>query len=194
MGQSLSSEAVLTPIMDAIPELNEMFTFQLSAANSDLIGAESAVNITILANDDWNGVFRYTNASLDIVIGNSVCIVRIVFIIMLCTIYKLSSIHKLISNKLIFRIYTLSLPSPLSPSLLPPLSPDEPANPGTVDDTLWTTANFTIVRDRGTFEEALVYWRVAVNTSDATPTSGSVPFKDGQKEGWFTVSATNDQV
>ena len=74
VGQSLSSEAVLTPIMDSIPELNETFTFQLSAVNSDLIGAESAVNITILANDDWNGVFRYDNTSLDIVIGSVTCV------------------------------------------------------------------------------------------------------------------------
>ena len=73
-------------------------------------------------------------------------------------------------------------------------SVDEPANPGTNDDTLVTMANFTILRGAGQFGEAVVYWSVEGNTSDVTPTSGSVSFTEGQGSGWFHVSAVNDQV
>lgn len=40
-------------------------------SNNDIIGSPSNVSITILANDDWNGVFNFTTQSINQVIGES---------------------------------------------------------------------------------------------------------------------------
>ena len=71
---------------------------------------------------------------------------------------------------------------------------DEPANPGTIDNNLVTSANFTIIRKAGLFGNSTVYWAIDTNTSDVTPRNGSVYFTEGQDMGWFVISAVNDQV
>lgn len=68
VGTSLNTIS-LSPKQDGIPEVNETFTLQLSATNSDLIGEDSSVTITILANDDYNGVFSFSDSSLEQAIG-----------------------------------------------------------------------------------------------------------------------------
>lgn len=55
---------------DAIPEVNESFVFTISALNPDVsIGTPSAVDITVLANDDFAGVFSFNASSLFTSIG-----------------------------------------------------------------------------------------------------------------------------
>lgn len=74
-GQSL---AAFTPLQrefpvtllinnDNIPETNETYQFEISilSGNNDLLGMPSSVEITILANDDYAGLFSFDSASLD---------------------------------------------------------------------------------------------------------------------------------
>ena len=53
-------------------QINETFTIQLSqfAGGTDLLGNRTSVTITILKNDDANGVFSFTQDSLQNAIGN----------------------------------------------------------------------------------------------------------------------------
>lgn len=52
-------------INDAIPELDEVFTVELeSATDGAQIGNQNIITVTILANDDINGVFSFSNTSL----------------------------------------------------------------------------------------------------------------------------------
>lgn len=72
---------------------------------------------------------------------------------------------------------------------------DEPANPGSSDSSLVSTANLTVIRNVASFGDATVYWEVAdLNTNDIEPTSGSVSFSDGVSEAVFQVSAQADNV
>ena len=72
---------------------------------------------------------------------------------------------------------------------------DEPANPGSSDSSLVSTANLTIIRNIASFGDATVYWEAAdLNTIDIEPTSGSVMFNDGVWHTAFQVSAQADNV
>lgn len=52
-------------INDAEPELDEVFTVELeSATDGAQIGNQNVITVTILANDDINGVFSFSNTSL----------------------------------------------------------------------------------------------------------------------------------
>jgi G-protein coupled receptor 98 len=52
-------------VNDAIPELDEVFTVELeSATDGAQIGNQNVITVTILANDDINGVFSFSNTSL----------------------------------------------------------------------------------------------------------------------------------
>ena len=61
---------------DVLPEIDENFSLQISAigGNDEIIGEPSSVNITILANDDYAGVFSFTSTSLNLFIGEQSCI------------------------------------------------------------------------------------------------------------------------
>lgn len=62
----------LAPTLDGVPETNETFVLEIfSAAKKDILGTPTNVSITILANDDWNGVFNFTMDSLDQYIGKN---------------------------------------------------------------------------------------------------------------------------
>ena len=65
------TEAVVrvVPNDDDIPENAEEFNFTISASNSDLLGDVTHVGITILPNDEYAGVFSFTDSSLEISIG-----------------------------------------------------------------------------------------------------------------------------
>lgn len=71
---------------------------------------------------------------------------------------------------------------------------DEPANPGTTDNSLVTMANFTIMRHVAALGEAMVYWGVTIPTSDIGPANGSVLFEMGVTSRTFQVSAQADMV
>lgn len=53
-------------------QINETFTVRLSQfdGGTELLGSRRAVTITILKNDDANGVFSFTEDSLQSAIGN----------------------------------------------------------------------------------------------------------------------------
>lgn len=52
-------------VNDAVPELDEVFTVELeSATDGAQIGNQNVITVTILANDDINGVFSFSNTSL----------------------------------------------------------------------------------------------------------------------------------
>ena len=72
-GQTEQIVSIL-PNDDSIPENSEEFNFTISAGvgNNRLLGSPTSLEITILSNDDYAGVFRFTDASLDISIGESV--------------------------------------------------------------------------------------------------------------------------
>lgn len=62
----------LAPALDGVPEINETFVLEIfSAARKDILGTPTNVSITILANDDWNGVFNFTMDSLNQYIGKT---------------------------------------------------------------------------------------------------------------------------
>ena len=55
---------------DDIPEVNETFLFTIVALNPNVqLGALTTVNVTILANDDYSGVFSFNDSSLTTSIG-----------------------------------------------------------------------------------------------------------------------------
>lgn len=65
----------LLPNDDDTPEDEEKFNFTISASNNDLLGNVTYIEITILPNDDYAGVFQFVESSLNLTIGE--CTVRI---------------------------------------------------------------------------------------------------------------------
>ena len=60
----------LLVINDVVPELDEMFVFTISGLNSGLeLATPTSVNITVLANDDFAGVFAFSSSSASLSIG-----------------------------------------------------------------------------------------------------------------------------
>lgn len=61
----------VAPVLDSTPETNETFTLQIFSplGKADILGSPTMVSITILPNDDFNGVFSFTSSSLSPVIG-----------------------------------------------------------------------------------------------------------------------------
>ena len=61
----------LLPNDDDIPENTEVFNFTISAGdgNDAVLGSPVALEITILPNDDYAGVFRFEDSSLNVTIG-----------------------------------------------------------------------------------------------------------------------------
>lgn len=61
----------VAPVLDNIPEANETFTLEIFSplGKADIIGSPTTVNITILPNDDYNGVFSFDSSSLSPLIG-----------------------------------------------------------------------------------------------------------------------------
>ncbi len=63
-------DVTLFVMSDNIPELNESFIFTISTLNSNVeLGVPTMVDVTVLANDDYAGVFSFSNTSLTISIG-----------------------------------------------------------------------------------------------------------------------------
>ena len=62
-------EATVTLLIidDDIPETNETYMFEISSfsGNDDILGMPRTVEITILANDDYAGLFQFDSGSLD---------------------------------------------------------------------------------------------------------------------------------
>ena len=56
---------------DDIPETNETYTFSVSTVdgNTAILGSPTSVDITILANDDYAGLFRFAADSLQTTVG-----------------------------------------------------------------------------------------------------------------------------
>ena len=56
---------------DDVPETNETYTFSISAVdgNTDVLGSPSSVDIIILANDEYAGLFRFASDSLEATVG-----------------------------------------------------------------------------------------------------------------------------
>ena len=56
---------------DNIPETNETYLFTISSVdgNSAILGSPTSVSITILANDDYAGVFTFDSSSLELIVG-----------------------------------------------------------------------------------------------------------------------------
>ena len=56
---------------DDIPETNETYTFSISTidGNTAILGSPTLVDITILANDDYAGLFRFAADSLQATVG-----------------------------------------------------------------------------------------------------------------------------
>ena len=61
----------IAPVLDSIPETNETFTLELFSplGKTQILGSPTTVTITILANDDYNGVFSFTDPSRLVGIG-----------------------------------------------------------------------------------------------------------------------------
>lgn len=71
---------------------------------------------------------------------------------------------------------------------------DEPANPGSVDNSLVTSATFTILRSVASLSEAVLYWEVVTPTNDITPINGTVVFGEGVNSESFQISSQADNV
>ena len=67
---------LVLPNDDNIPENTEEFNFTISASNTDILGNVTHIGITILANDDYAGVFSFSDSSLDISIGENTLILN----------------------------------------------------------------------------------------------------------------------
>ena len=63
-----TSTITLAPRVDGIPEANEVFTLVIFSSKP-IVQSPSNVTITILANDDYNGVFNFSSNSVNLVIG-----------------------------------------------------------------------------------------------------------------------------
>lgn len=63
-------DVTLFVINDDVPEMNETFQFRISPVNSAVeLDVPTAVSITVLANDDYAGVFSFNASSLTTSIG-----------------------------------------------------------------------------------------------------------------------------
>lgn len=62
---------IIVPQNDNVPEVNETFSFNISSADGgdEILGSPTSVMITILANDDYAGVFHFHSASLSLEIS-----------------------------------------------------------------------------------------------------------------------------
>ena len=62
------ANVILIPQDDNVPETNETFFFNISSADGrdEILGSPTSVMITILANDDYAGIFRFHDASLNL--------------------------------------------------------------------------------------------------------------------------------
>ena len=60
---------LVLPNDDNIPENRESFNFTISASDSDILGDVTHIEITILENDEYAGVFSFSDSSLDTSIG-----------------------------------------------------------------------------------------------------------------------------
>ena len=59
---------------DNIPETNETYTFSISSVdgNTAILGSPTSVAITVLANDDYAGLFQFASGSSIAIIGKTV--------------------------------------------------------------------------------------------------------------------------
>lgn len=71
-GQTEKTVSII-PNDDDIPEDVEKFNFTISASNSDFLGDTTYLEITILANDDYAGVFQFAESSLNLTISECTC-------------------------------------------------------------------------------------------------------------------------
>ena len=66
---------------DAIPEVNETFLFSIMPLNPQvLLEAPTTVEITVLANDDYAGVFSFNTSSLSTILGMYITCVQKMYI------------------------------------------------------------------------------------------------------------------
>ena len=65
------AEVFILPNDDDIPENTEEFNFTITSSSSDLLGDATYIGITILANDEYAGVFSFADSSLQITIGKN---------------------------------------------------------------------------------------------------------------------------
>eukprot|EP00118_Oscarella_pearsei_P022727 m.265821 g.265821 ORF g.265821 m.265821 type:complete len:6112 (+) comp40493_c2_seq23:779-19114(+) len=68
-GETLKA-LIVSPVDDNIPELNETYTVKLTSTSASL-GPRTSVEITILQNDDANGVLLFLNSPKAIAIGET---------------------------------------------------------------------------------------------------------------------------
>ena len=56
---------------DDVPETNETYVFSISTVdgNTAILGSPTSVDITILANDDYAGLFRFADDSFEATVG-----------------------------------------------------------------------------------------------------------------------------
>ena len=92
----------LAPLIDNEPEINETFILEIFSSK-DIIGTPATVSITILANDDWNGVFSFTDSSLSLAIGKlslpldqtyNICPLSVVILLLLSLFSNLPPLHR----------------------------------------------------------------------------------------------------
>ena len=66
---------------DNVPENSEEFNFTISASSTDLLGDVTSIGITILANDEYAGVFSFADSSLQISIGEIIWRTELTYIV-----------------------------------------------------------------------------------------------------------------
>ena len=65
-----SKDITLFVTNDNIPEVNETFVFSIQPLSPNVeVGTPTSVDITVLANDDFAGVFSFASSSLSVSIG-----------------------------------------------------------------------------------------------------------------------------
>ena len=71
----------MIPVLDSIPETNETFTLEIFSplGKTEIFGSRTTVSITILPNDDYNGVFSFSSSSLFIAIGKQYIAMQVWF-------------------------------------------------------------------------------------------------------------------
>ena len=109
---------------DDIPETNETYTFSISTVdgNTDILGSPTSVDITILANDDYAGLFSFAAESSVVTVGKifsrSMNIVAVHLCLRTCTTNDVNHLHSLSHT----HTHTHTIHS-LSPSPFPSPSP-----------------------------------------------------------------------
>ena len=65
-----------------------------------------------------------------------------------------------------------------------------------VDPSQYNTAEFRVMRDRGTFGNVSVEWRIAQSDAgyDVTPTSGALSYTEGQSYALIAISVIPDDI